>query len=164
VEAPKDPAGLVLEHAIRVELVLKHPLAGDDSSARWMRDDGPCSVGLQHIKLTFHGGMPMRILDSGADAAGNRQDVRDAVSVYLGLGLWMPARARVTMGWPAVLDVVTLGAAAGMTSGVGAITVEEGVGLGDDGGEPVGAVLLSGAICDGGGWGAACVNLAFLGM
>ena len=44
---------------------------------------------------------------------GIGENAGEAVSAYLGFGLWMPPRARVTMCWPMGADVGEVGAVAG---------------------------------------------------
>jgi hypothetical protein len=55
-EIAKDPTSLVpLQRAVRVELVLKNPLAGDNVEAKRARDNIPGNVGDKGRKLFFHG-------------------------------------------------------------------------------------------------------------
>jgi hypothetical protein len=73
-EAVKDPASLVaFQRAIRVELVLKNPFAGDDVGENEARDKISGVVGDQGSKLFFHGVVPVQINEGGADEGGHRR-------------------------------------------------------------------------------------------
>jgi hypothetical protein len=75
-EAAKNQASLVpVQGAIRIGLVLENPHAGDDVGANRTRDKIPSVVGDQGTKLFFHGAMPVRIGECGADEGGYRQQV-----------------------------------------------------------------------------------------
>jgi hypothetical protein len=61
-EAVKNPLSLVpVQGAVRIELVLENPLAGDDVGANGMRDKMSGVIGDQGSKLFFYGTMPVRI-------------------------------------------------------------------------------------------------------
>lgn len=54
-EPPNDPSGLVsFEAAVFLEFVAEDPFATDDVGARWPRNELPCIVGDQGIKLGLH--------------------------------------------------------------------------------------------------------------
>jgi hypothetical protein len=72
-EATKNPASLVpFQGAVRIELVLENPLAGDDVGANEARDKIPGVVGDQGSKFFFHGATPIWIDEGGADGGGHR--------------------------------------------------------------------------------------------
>jgi hypothetical protein len=72
-EATKNPASIVPVHgAIRIELVLHNPLAGDDVGANGARDKISGVVGDQGSKLFFHGTVPVQIDEDDADEGGHR--------------------------------------------------------------------------------------------
>jgi hypothetical protein len=73
-EAAKNPTSLVpVQGAIRIELVLKNPLAGDDVGANRTRDKISCVFGDQGSKLFFHDAMPVQIGKGGVDEGGYRR-------------------------------------------------------------------------------------------
>jgi hypothetical protein len=74
-EATKNPASIVPVHgAIRIELVLHNPLAGDDVGANGARDKISGVVGDQGSKLFFHGIAPIWFGEGGADGGGYQRE------------------------------------------------------------------------------------------
>jgi hypothetical protein len=72
-EVTKNPASLVpFQGAIRIELVLENPLAGDDVGANGVRGKIPGVVGDQGSKFFFHGATPIWIDEGDADGGGHR--------------------------------------------------------------------------------------------
>jgi hypothetical protein len=70
----KNPASLVPFHgAIRIELVLENPLAGDDVGANVARDKILGVVGDQGSKFFFHNTTPIWIDEGDADGGGHRR-------------------------------------------------------------------------------------------
>jgi hypothetical protein len=73
-EAVKNPTSIVLvQGAVKIELVLENPLADDDVGANRTRDKISCVVGDQGNKLFFHGATLVRIDEGGTDGGGYRQ-------------------------------------------------------------------------------------------
>jgi hypothetical protein len=74
-EAAKDPACLVLfQGAVRVELALEDPFAGDDVGANRTRDKIPSVLGDQSIIFFHHGMAPRRVGEGGMDKGGHRRE------------------------------------------------------------------------------------------
>jgi hypothetical protein len=73
-EAMKDLASLVLlQRTVGVELVHENPFVGDDVGTNGVRDKITRVAGNQGSKLFFHGVVPVRIDDGGADRGGYQQ-------------------------------------------------------------------------------------------
>jgi hypothetical protein len=61
-EAAKDPTSFVaVKRAIRLELVMKNPLASDEVDTRRARHQGPGVIVLQSVKLGLHSLTPGRV-------------------------------------------------------------------------------------------------------
>ena len=56
--------------------MFEDPFVGDDASVVWSRHESPGLVSLQRIKFSFHGSIPVGVLDCVADALGDRGDGR----------------------------------------------------------------------------------------
>jgi hypothetical protein len=77
MEATNHPPGLVeLECVVRVQLVFKHPLAGDHASTGRTLDDCPDLVTKKRVVFSLHGVTPGWILECRADRRGHRRDAR----------------------------------------------------------------------------------------
>jgi hypothetical protein len=71
-EVTKNPVSLVPFHGVvKIKLVLKNPLAGDDVGANGARDKILGVVDDQGSKFFFHGAVPIRIDEGGVDAGGH---------------------------------------------------------------------------------------------
>ena len=67
-EPADDPSGLsTLQCAIRMQLVLEEPFAGDDIGLCGAGHERPRAVALQGVEFGLHRGQPLRITKSGAD-------------------------------------------------------------------------------------------------
>ena len=78
------------ECPIGVELVFERPLPGDDIGVSWAGHKRPCAIALSGVRSrraaqTDVGG------GEGADVV--------VICTYLGLGMWIPACARVIIEW-----------------------------------------------------------------
>jgi hypothetical protein len=75
-EAPKDPTGLVVvEGAVRGQLVVKKPLAGDHVGAWWTRHQVPGVVGHEGRVLLLHSTTLMWVGEGSANGGGHRASV-----------------------------------------------------------------------------------------
>jgi hypothetical protein len=76
-EGVKDPASLVpFQRVVRVELVFENRFACDDVGTNGARNKISDVVGDQGSKFFFHGVVPVRINEGGADGGGHRRQGR----------------------------------------------------------------------------------------
>jgi hypothetical protein len=74
-EDAKNPTSLVpFQGAVRVELVLEDPFAGDDVGANMTRDKLLSIVGDQSIIFFFHSTAPGQVGEGGADGGGHQRE------------------------------------------------------------------------------------------
>jgi hypothetical protein len=73
-EAQKDLMILVpIKRAIRLELVLEDPLAGDDIGPRRSRNQDSCAVGQQGLIHLLHSVMPVEAREHATDGGQDRR-------------------------------------------------------------------------------------------